>query len=63
MLWVESDAVANSADDLRKRGCAAGAAIFTRGKEIHAGSNELYYTCTFGGAKKLKKISCCPLAV
>lgn len=54
--WVDLDTVDNPLDDLRKRGRAAGAAIFARGEGIHAGSNELYFTCTSGGAKRLGQI-------
>jgi secreted PhoX family phosphatase len=54
--WVDLDAVDNPADDLRNRGRAVGAAIFARGEGIHAGNNELYFTCTSGGAKKLGQI-------
>lgn len=47
--WVDLDQVESPADDLRKRGARAGAAIFARGEGIHGGDGEIYFTCTSGG--------------
>jgi secreted PhoX family phosphatase len=54
--WIDLEDVENPRDDLRRRGRAAGAAIFARGEGIHPGNGELFFTCTSGGAKKLGQI-------
>lgn len=54
--WIELDNVEAPADDLRKRGAAAGATLFARGEGIHMGAGELYFCCTSGGAAKLGQI-------
>lgn len=48
--WIDLDDVESPADDLRARGAKAGAAVFARGEGIHWGADELYFTCTSGGA-------------
>jgi secreted PhoX family phosphatase len=50
------DGVDSPEDDLRRRGAAAGAAIFARGEGIHRGGREFYFTCTSGGAAKIGQI-------
>lgn len=54
--WIDLDAVESPADDLRKRGHAAGALRFARGEGIAMGDGELYFMCTSGGAAKLGQI-------
>jgi secreted PhoX family phosphatase len=55
--WVELDhPEAPDGDDLRARGRARGATIFARGEGIWCGRDELYFTCTSGGAAKLGQV-------
>ncbi len=54
--WVDLDDVESPADDLRRRGARAGAAIFARGEGIHGGDGELYFTCTSGGTARRGQI-------
>lgn len=54
--WIDLEETNAPRDDLRKRGAAAGAAIFARGEGLHAGKGEYYFTCTSGGAAKLGQI-------
>ena len=54
--WIDLADVEAPADDLRKRGAAAGATVFARGEGIHMGTDELYFCCTSGGAAKLGQI-------
>ena len=54
--WVALDGPEAPDDDLRKRGVLAGATLFARGEGIWWGKDELYFTCTDGGAKKLGQI-------
>jgi len=48
--WIDLDDVESPNEDLRVRGAAAGAAIFARGEGVFWGKDELYFTCTSGGA-------------
>ncbi len=54
--WVDLDEVDNPQNDLEQRGLKAGAAHFTRGEGIWFGDNEVYFTCTDGGAAKIGQI-------
>lgn len=54
--WIDLDNVEAPDDDLRKRGAAAGAALFARGEGIWMGDGELYFCCTSGGTAKLGQI-------
>ncbi|MEO0871551.1 MAG: alkaline phosphatase PhoX, partial [Pseudomonadota bacterium] len=58
--WIDLDNPEAPADDLRKRGAAAGALVIARGEGIHMGLNENgaeFYLCsTSGGAAKLGQI-------
>ena len=54
--WIDIENPDSPEDDLRKRGYAAGAALFARGEGIHWGDKELYFCCTNGGNKKLGQI-------
>jgi secreted PhoX family phosphatase len=54
--WIDLDNPEAPDDDLRKRGAAAGAALFARGEGIWMGEGELYFTCTSGGEAKLGQI-------
>lgn len=54
--WITLDNPEAPDDDLRKRGAAAGAAIFTRGEGIWMGDGELYFCCTDGGAAKVGQV-------
>lgn len=56
LRWIDLDNVESPDDDLRKRGAAAGAALFARGEGIHVGERELYFCCTSGGASRLGQI-------
>lgn len=48
--WIDLDHVNNPDNDLRLRAAAAGATVFARGEGVFWGRNELYFTCTSGGA-------------
>jgi secreted PhoX family phosphatase len=54
--WIDLEDTHSPRDDLRRRGAAAGAAIFARGEGLHAGNGEYYFTCTSGGPAKLGQI-------
>jgi len=54
--WIDLDHVESPDDDLRLRGAQAGAAIFARGEGIFWGKDELYFTCTSGGAASAGQI-------
>jgi secreted PhoX family phosphatase len=54
--WIDLEDIDSPRDDLRKRGAAAGAALFARGEGIHRGRHEYYFTCTSGGAAKIGQI-------
>ena len=59
--WIDLDGVDAPEDDLRKRGHAAGAALFARGEGVHlapgaGGGSEVFFTCTSGGARRLGQI-------
>jgi len=54
--WIDIDDVESPQDDLRMRGHALGGVRFARGEGIHFGRDELYFTCTNGGAAKLSQI-------
>lgn len=54
--WIDLDNPESPADDLRKRGAARGATLFSRGEGIHMGTRELYFCCTSGGAARLGQI-------
>lgn len=54
--WVDLNNPESPNDDLRTRGHELGATLFARGEGVHWADNELYFTCTNGGAKKLGQI-------
>lgn len=54
--WIELDEPESPNDDLRKRGYKLGATLFARGEGVHWADNELYFTCTNGGEKKIGQI-------
>ncbi len=54
--WVDLDQVEAPENDLRKRGYAAGGAIFARGEGIWFGNRELYFACTSGGPEQVGQI-------
>ena len=54
--WIDLDGTDSPDSDLRKRGAAAGAALFARGEGIHRGNRDFYFTCTSGGAAKIGQI-------
>lgn len=54
--WIDLDNPESPNDDLRTRGHELGATLFARGEGIHWADEELYFTCTNGGRKKLGQI-------
>lgn len=50
--WLDLENVDTMRDDLRQRGAALGAAIFARGEGMWFGNNEVFFTCTTGGASQ-----------
>ena len=68
--WVDLDEVESPADDLRRRGHAAGAVLFARGEGVHFvgregthvdsrtrfGAGDIYFCCTSGGAAGLGQV-------
>src|SRR5690606_33673506 len=54
--WLDLDDVDAPEDDLRQRGAAAGATVFSRGEGLHMGEGEVYFCCTDGGAAGLGQI-------
>lgn len=50
--WVELDDITSPNDDLRRRGRAAGAAVFARGEGVHWAAGDVYFCCTSGGAAR-----------
>jgi secreted PhoX family phosphatase len=61
LRWIDLDDPESPADDLRKRGAAAGALLFARGEGIHLGlsargTSELFFVCTSGGAARFGQV-------
>ncbi len=56
VVWIDLDGIDNSDEALGARGQAKGAAWFARGEGVFFGANELYFTCTTGGAGRLGQI-------
>ena len=56
VVWVDMDGVDNPDNALKARGHAKGAVLFARGEGVFFGKNELYFTCTNGGPKRLGQI-------
>lgn len=54
--WIDVVDGHNPDEDLAERHVAMGAAWFTRGEGIWFGENELYFTCTDGGAARTGQI-------
>lgn len=54
--WIALSDVEAPDDDLRRRGHAAGAALFARGEGLWWGQGELYFTCTTGGAQQAGQV-------
>ena len=54
--WIDLDDVRAPKNDLRHRGRAAGAAVFSRGEGIWWGDGVVYFACTDGGPKRLGQI-------
>lgn len=50
--WIDLENVDAPNDDLRHRGYAKGAALFSRGEGIWYGNGAMVFTCTDGGVKK-----------
>ncbi len=50
--WMDCENVRAPDDDLRKRGAAAGAAVFARGEGIAWSEDGIYIVCTSGGRAK-----------
>ena len=56
VVWVDMDGVDNPDNALKARGHAKGGVLFARGEGVFFGQNELYFTCTSGGPKRLGQI-------
>ncbi len=54
--WVDLDDVENPNNDIELRGLDGGAARFTRGEGMWFGKDEMYFSCTNGGAAKIGQI-------
>jgi secreted PhoX family phosphatase len=54
--WIDLEEVESPAGDLRKRGAAAGAAVFARGEGAWTGGDGVYFAMTNGGRKLLGQI-------
>ena len=54
--WIDLDDVDNPKDDMRYRAAAKGAAFFARPEGMWYDDDEIYFTCTSGGKKKLGQI-------
>lgn len=59
--WIDLDDPESPNDDLRQRGAAAGAMVFSRGEGIEMGLgkdgvSELFFVCTSGGKAKLGQV-------
>lgn len=54
--WIDLDNVESPENDLRVRGHAAGAAVFSRGEGMWYGNASIYWACTDGGAIKKGQI-------
>lgn len=56
-VWIDLSDVHNPANDLARRGIAAGAARFVRGEGLHRSDDgDFYFACTTGGAAKLGQL-------
>lgn len=56
VVWIDLEGVDNPHNDLRLRGANLGACMFARGEGVHLGSDEIYFTCTSGGAAESGQI-------
>lgn len=61
LRWIDLDDVESPADDLRKRGHAAGGVLFARGEGIHLGAapggrREFFFTSTSGGKGRFGQV-------
>lgn len=54
--WIDLDDVDSDDNDLRKRGAAAGAAMFARGEGLCFADDRLVFTCTIGGPDRLGQV-------
>lgn len=54
--WLDLDETDSPDDDLRRRGHAAGAAVFARGEGMWFGNGEVYFACTSGGPARAGQI-------
>ncbi|HTO03265.1 MAG TPA: alkaline phosphatase PhoX [Opitutus sp.] len=54
--WIDLKDVESPDGDLRRRGAAAGAAVFARGEGAWYGNSSVYFAMTNGGAAKLGQI-------
>jgi secreted PhoX family phosphatase len=54
--WVDLDDVESPNNDLRKRGAAAGAAVFARGEGAWWGNDSAYFAMTNGGRNRFGQI-------
>ena len=56
VVWIDLEDVESPANDLRRRGHAAGATLVSRGEGVFWGDDELYLTATSGGPIKRGQI-------
>lgn len=54
--WIDLDNVDGDENDLRKRGAAAGAAMFARGEGLTVADDHFAFTCSIGGPARLGQI-------
>lgn len=54
--WIDVDDIDSPLDDLRRRGHAAGAALFARNEGMWYGNDSIYWAATSGGPKALGQV-------
>jgi secreted PhoX family phosphatase len=54
--WIDLDEVDDPLDDLRRRGAARGAAVFSRGEGLWTGADGIYVCATSGGRRRLGQV-------
>lgn len=54
--WIDLEDTDSVKNDLRRRGAAAGAAMFARGEGLCTDGEEFFFTCTIGGRARLGQV-------